>query len=49
MTILLVILLVLLLVGAWPSFGWHQYGYTPVGLVGVLLIILVVLVLTGRL
>lgn len=48
-TILLIILILLLIgaVPAWPhSRGW---GYGPSGLVGVLVIILVVLLLTGRL
>jgi hypothetical protein len=47
---MLLIVLILLLVGAiptWPhSKGW---GYGPSGLLGVVVIILLVLVLTGRL
>jgi hypothetical protein len=47
---ILIVLLVLILVGAlptWPySAGW---GYYPSGTLGVLLIIVVVLLLTGRL
>lgn len=50
MTTLLLIILVLILLGvfpAWPhSRGW---GYGPSGIVGVLLIILILLLLTGRL
>jgi hypothetical protein len=46
---ILIVLIVLLLLGvipAWPySTGW---GYGPSGLVGVLLIVLLVLALTGR-
>jgi hypothetical protein len=48
-TILLIILILLLLgaIPAWPySRGW---GYGPSGLVGVLVIILIVLLLTGYL
>lgn len=48
-TILLVILILLLLgvVPAWPhSRGW---GYGPSGIVGVLVIILILMLLTGRL
>ncbi|MDY6945519.1 MAG: DUF3309 domain-containing protein [Pseudomonadota bacterium] len=48
-TILLIILILLLLgvVPAWPhSRGW---GYGPSGIVGVLVIILIVMLLTGRL
>lgn len=46
---LLIIILILILLGAvpaWPhSRGW---GYGPSGIVGVLLVILLVLMLTGR-
>jgi hypothetical protein len=48
-TILLIILILLLLglVPAWPhSRGW---GYGPSGIVGVLVLILLILLLTGRL
>jgi hypothetical protein len=47
---ILIIVLILILIGAlptWPhSSGW---GYGPGGIVGVLLIIVLVLALTGRL
>jgi hypothetical protein len=50
MSTVLIVILVLLLIGAlpaWPySVGWGPY---PSGIVAVLLIILVVLLLTGRL
>lgn len=50
MSLLLVVLLVVLLLGAipaWPhSRGW---GYYPSGGVGLLLLILIILLLTGRL
>jgi hypothetical protein len=49
MSLLLLIVLILLLVGGLPTFGYHSYGYGPSGLVGVLVIILLVLLLTGRL
>ena len=46
---ILIIVLILLLIGAlprWPhSSGW---GYGPGGIVGVILIIVIVLALTGR-
>lgn len=49
MTIILIILLILILIGAlptWPhSRGW---GYGPTGIVGILLIVLLVLMLAGR-
>ncbi|MBT0779284.1 DUF3309 family protein [Paracoccus sp. pheM1] len=48
--IILIILLVLLLVGALPTWGHSRsWGYGPSGIVGVVLLILLVLVLTGRL
>ena len=47
---LLIVLLVLLLVGALPRWGYSTgWGYGPSGVLGALLIILLVLVLTGRL
>jgi hypothetical protein len=49
MGLLLVIILVLFLFGGLPNWGYHSYGYAPSGMVGVLLIVLVVLLLTGRL
>jgi hypothetical protein len=49
MGLLLVIILVLFLFGGLPNWGYHSYGYAPSGFVGVALIVLVVLLLTGRL
>lgn len=50
LTIVLMVLLVLLLVGALPTWpharGW---GYTPSGVLGVLLVVVVVLLLVGAL
>ncbi len=50
MTTILLIILVLLLLGvvpAWPhSRGW---GYGPSGIVGILVIILILMLVTGRL
>ena len=41
---------VLLLIGALPSWGYSRnWGYRPSGLLGIVLIIVVVLLLTGRL
>ncbi len=46
---ILIILLILALIGAFPrwpySTGW---GYGPSGLVGVLLIVVIIMALTGR-
>ncbi|HVU29524.1 MAG TPA: DUF3309 family protein [Sphingomicrobium sp.] len=47
---ILIILLILLLIGALPSWGHSRsWGYGPSGLLGLILIIIVVLVLLGRL
>jgi hypothetical protein len=46
--IILLVVLVLLLLGALPSWGYSRdWGYGPVGLIGLLLIIVIVLALTG--
>lgn len=49
MGLLLLIILVLFLFGGLPHWGYHSYGYAPSGSVGVALIVLVVLLLTGHL
>jgi hypothetical protein len=50
LTILLVILLVLLLLGSAPVWPYSRsYGWGPSSVVGVLVIVLLVLLLTGRL
>jgi hypothetical protein len=46
---ILVVILILMLVGALPTWGYsNSWGYGPGGIVGLLLIIVVVLALTGR-
>jgi hypothetical protein len=46
---LLVIVLILVLIGAFPRWGYSSsWGYGPTGIVGVILIIVVILVLLGR-
>jgi hypothetical protein len=46
---ILVIVLILLLLGVFPKWGHSRdWGYGPSGGIGLLLIIVVVLVLTGR-
>lgn len=46
---ILLIILILILVGAIPSWPYSRnWGYGPSGLIGVLLIVLLVLLLTGR-
>lgn len=50
MTTILIVILVLLLVGAFPSWPHAQaWGYGPSGLIGILLVVLLVLLLMGRL
>ena len=46
---ILLIVLVLLLVGAIPSWPYSRgWGYGPSGILGILLIVVLVLALTGR-
>lgn len=46
LTTILIILLILALVGG-PYTGWHSYGWGPSGFLGVVVVILLILVLTG--
>ncbi len=51
MTLVLTVLLLFLCVGSLPLApwgGWHSYGYVPSGVSGIVVIVLVVLLLTGR-
>jgi hypothetical protein len=48
MSLLLLVLLILLLMGGLPRWGYHSYGYAPSGIVGVLVVVFLVLLLTGR-
>jgi hypothetical protein len=49
MSLLILIVLLLLVLGGLPTWGYHQYGYAPSGIGGIILIIVVILFLTGRL
>jgi hypothetical protein len=50
MSTLLLIILVLLLVGAFPAWPYSSgWGYFPSGILGLVLIIVLILALTGRL
>ena len=49
MSLILLVLVILLVVGGLPNWGYHQYGYGPSGIGGVILIVLLLLLLTGRL
>jgi hypothetical protein len=47
---ILLIIVVLMLIGAFPSWGYSSgWGYGPSGILGIILLILLVMVLTGRL
>ncbi|ABS61683.1 hypothetical protein Plav_0060 [Parvibaculum lavamentivorans DS-1] len=49
MSTILLVILILLIIGAVPSWPYSRgWGYGPSGLLGVLLIVLIVLLLTGR-
>jgi hypothetical protein len=39
----------MIVLGGLPTWGYHNYGYGPSGLGGIVLLVLVVLLLTGRL
>jgi hypothetical protein len=52
MYLVLIVLLIVVLLGGLPvaPWGtWHQYGWGPSGIVGILLVVVVVLLLMGRL
>ena len=49
MSLLLLIILLLIVFGGLPNWGYHNYGYAPSGIGGIILIVLLVLLLTGRL
>jgi hypothetical protein len=48
MQLLLILLVILLVFGGLPQWGYHSWGYAPAGLGGVLLLVVIVLALTGR-
>jgi hypothetical protein len=49
MGLILLILLLLVVFGGLPNWGYHQYGWGPSGIGGILLLIVIVLLVTGRL
>lgn len=50
LSLILIVVVVALLLGAIPTWPYsRRWGYGPSGLLGVILIVLVVLALTGRL
>jgi uncharacterized protein DUF3309 len=49
LTTILLVILILMLIGALPTWGYSSgWGYGPGGIVGLLLIVVIVLALTGR-
>ena len=49
MSTILLVILVILLIGALPNWGYSRgWGYYPSGGIGLILLILLILVLTGR-
>ena len=48
MGLLLLIVVILFLVGGLPNWGYHSFGFAPSGITGVVLLVVVVLLLTGR-
>jgi Protein of unknown function (DUF3309) len=49
MSLILLIVLVVLLVGGLPNWGYHSFGFAPSGLAGAVLLVVIVMLLTGRL
>lgn len=49
MNLILLIVLLLLVFGGLPTWGYHSYGWGPSGIGGVILLVVLVLLLTGRL
>jgi hypothetical protein len=49
MSLILLIILVLILVGTLPNWGYHKLGFAPSGIAGVVLLAVVIMFLTGRL
>jgi hypothetical protein len=49
MSTILIIILILILIGAFPSWPYSRgWGYGPSGIVGLILVILLIMVLLGR-
>jgi len=48
MSTIWLIVLIILLFGGLPNWGYHNYGYGPSGLVGLILVVILILLLVGR-
>lgn len=49
MSLLLLIILLVFVIGGLPTWGYHSFGYGPSGAGGVVLLVVLILLLTGRL
>jgi hypothetical protein len=49
MSLLLLIVLLLIVFGGLPNWGYHRYGYAPSGIGGIVLLVVLIMFLTGRL
>jgi len=49
MGLILLVILLLIVLGGLPNLGFHSYGYAPSGIGGIFLVVVVVMLLTGRL
>jgi uncharacterized protein DUF3309 len=49
MGLILLVILLLIVFGGLPNLGLHSYGYGPSGIGGILLVVVIVMLLTGRL
>lgn len=49
MGLILLIVLVVFLVGGLPNWGYHSFGFAPSGLAAVVLLVVIVMLFTGRL
>jgi hypothetical protein len=43
------LIILLIVIGGLPNWGYHSYGYGPSGIGGVILLVLLLMLLTGRL
>lgn len=48
MSLILLLIVILLVLGGLPTWGYHNYGYAPSGIGGIVLVVLLILLLTGR-
>jgi hypothetical protein len=49
LTTILIIILILILIGAFPAWPYSRgWGYGPSGILGIIVIVLLILLLTGR-